>query len=72
MTEQDQQTDHDSSPGVSWKYARGLESRIRALESWRATSEAVAASWRTALPWVLSITSLAVTIINVFFVRHHH
>ena len=61
----------DDRFAIVWEHARGLENRIDALETWRATTEAVSAWRRWVLPVTLSAAGFALTVLNVFVLRHH-
>lgn len=65
----------DERFGNVWKFARDLDKqtddRLTALETWRATQEAVSAWRRWLLPIVLSCVSGATTVLNVFVLSRH-
>lgn len=57
--------------GALWEHNRHQDAHIQHLETWRARVEAVSAWRRWVLPVMLSVAGFALTVLNVFVLRHH-
>lgn len=63
-------TSDDRDDGPSWRYVRALEERLDALETWRATVEAVSSARRWALPVAVTIAGALLNLL-LALQRHH-
>jgi hypothetical protein len=63
-------SDDDHDDGPSWHYVRGLEERLDALETWRATVEAVSSARKWALPLAVTIGGALLNLL-LAMQRHH-